>query len=368
MKLNQNLVTLIVRGLVLTGFASVLVKPALAGLATPVGVNNLTVPASTTAVLGSPYARPVEAFGTVSGNSATGGNTLLTVSVDLNGGSPALPSGTGNTDTSLSNTDENVDGWWVVEILDGPAIGLVLDVVGGTSSSLTVKGTLPSSINLSAGSKFALRRAWTLSSLLGAASSSSPFGYGKGPTADTVNGNVQILDTTTGSLTTYYINKVGTGAANWRSSQTGTANKNHVPLGLGRGFIVVNLKASALTFPLSGDYRTARTRLVMPGGKKTLLANPGVYNTDFAASGIPNTTPNRGNTVPNAATDSYQVWNTSSKAFALYRMGDATAANGPTAFLGSARTNPAIAAFSSILVTPYGTNPAVVTISPALNP
>ncbi|NBS13354.1 hypothetical protein EBT23_01370 [bacterium] len=368
MKSNPPLAT-ILRNLALAGFASSLLSvPALAGLATPVAVNTLTVPSSTTAVLGTPYARPVEAFGTVSSTSVTNSNTLLTVSVDLNGGSPALPAGTGNTDTSLSNTDENVDGWWVVEILDGPAIGLVLDVVGGTSNSITVKGTLPSSINLSSGSKFALRRAWTLASLLGTASTTNPFGYGSTPTATTVNGNVQILDSASGSLTTYYINKVGTGSANWRSSQTGTANKNHVPLGLGKGFIVVNLKTNPLTFTVSGDYRTARTRLIMAGGKKTLLANPGVYGTDFIASGIPTTSPNRANSIPNAATDSYQVWSTSAKAFALYRMGDATSSNGPTAFLGSTRTNPAISAFSSILVTPYGSNPAVITISPALNP
>ncbi|NCW26817.1 MAG: hypothetical protein EBV83_00710 [Verrucomicrobia bacterium] len=367
MKPNQNVVFALFRKLALTALAGVFVGSALAGLATPVGVNQVTVPASTTSVLGSPYARPVEAFGTVTSNSISGSNTVLTVSVDLNGGSPSLPAGTGNTSTSLSNTDENTDGWWVVEILDGPAIGLVLDVVSGNSSSLTVKGALPSSVNLSAGSKFALRRAWTLSSLLGSASASNPFGNGANPSATTVNGTVQVLDSASGALTTYYINKTGT-AFNWRSSQTGTANKNHVPLGLGRGFIVVNLKTVPLTFALSGDYRTARTRLIMPGSKKTLLANPGVYQTDFTASGIPNTSPNRGNSVPNASTDAYQVWNTSAKAFALYRIGDATSSNGPTAFSGSTRTNPVIPAFTSILVTPFGTNPAVVTISPALNP
>ena len=246
--------------------AAIFAVPAVqAGLGDPAGITQVTVPSSTTSVMGTPYARPVEAFGTVSATAASGGNTVLTVVVDPS--SQNLP--------SFTNTDQNVDAWYVVEIVDGPAIGLILNAVGGSgNNSITVEGTVPSSINIESGSKFAVRKSWTLASLFGAASSSNVFGSGLSSTASGVNAQVQVLNTTTGALTTYFIH-VTSGAYNWRAS-TGSANRNHVPIGLGRGFVVVNRKAVPFNFNLAGDYRTARTRLIAPAGKRVLLSNPGV--------------------------------------------------------------------------------------------
>lgn len=336
-----------------------------AGLATPVAVNTITVPGNTTSLIGVPYARPVEAFGTVQSLDNTGSNATLTVALDTTGGSPALPS-----TSLLGNTDKNVDAFYVCEILDGPAIGLILDVVGGSATTIQVKGTIPSSAGISAesissGTKWALRKAHTLSSLLGAPSASNPFGYGAGATATTVLGQVQLLDSTTGAVANYYINKTGT-AYNWRSAQGGTTSVNHQPLGLGKGFLIVNLRATPLTFTVSGDYRTARSRFIAQGGKKYLLANPGVTDADFTTSTITTESPSRGAGTPRATdSDAYGIWSTSSKAFKRYQIGGNSDTNGPSAYYSGARTNGAIGKYTSVLAEPAGSSPVILTIAPA---
>jgi len=328
-----------------------------ADLADPVGISQVTVPAGTTSVLGTPYARPVVASGTVASAATSGSNTVLTVTKDAS--SAALP--------AFTNNDENADAWYVVEIQDGPAIGLIMEAVGGSGdTSITVKGVLPSSIGIANGSKFVVRKAWTLSSLFGAASSTNPFGSGLTSTSSGVNAQVQILNSATGALTTYYINATG-GSYNWRAS-TGTANKNNASLGFGKGFVVVNRKPTQFAFNVSGDFRAARTRLVVPAnGAKTLLANPSVFDTTFTASTIPATSPTRGTGVPSTA-DQYGVWNNATRAFTTYKIGGTANAAGPSAYSGGTRVNPAIGKFTSVLVTPAGSPDAVVTIAPAFNP
>lgn len=327
------------------------VHPSFAGVADPSGIVNVSVPATNTVISATPFARPIEAFGTVSSVASSSGNTTLTVAV--NSGSRSLP--------SFTNTDPNVDSWYVVEILDGPAIGLILKAVGGTSSSIVASGTLPASVNIATGSKFAVRKDWTLTSLFGAASSSNAFGSGTAPTSTGVNAQVQLYNVDTGSLTTYYISSAG--GYNWRSSGS-TVNRNHAPVGLGTGFSIVNRKGVVFNFPLSGEYRTARTRLVVPAGKKTLLGNPGVYDITFADSTITETSPNRATTVPNTSHDLYQVWNAPTRSFLSYRIGGTSTT--ASAYVGSTRTNPVIGKFTALLASPAGANPSVVTIAPAL--
>ena len=328
-----------------------------AGLADPVGISQVTVPASTTSVMGTPYARAVEAFGTVTSAATSGSTTVLTVVKDAS--SASFP--------SFTNADENVDAWYIVEILDGQSIGLIMEAVGGSGdTSITVKGVIPASASIATGSKFCVRKAWTLSSLFGAASSSNPFGSGLTSTSTGVNAQVQLLNSATGGLTTYYVNLLS-GAYNWRAS-SGAANKNHVSLGLGKGFVIVNRKATQFAFNASGNFRTARTRLIVPAnGAKTLVANPSVFDTTFTASTIPATSPTRGTGVPSTA-DEYAVWNTSTRAFTKYKIGGSTLAAGPSAYTGSTRVNPSILKFTSVLATPAGTADTVVTIAPAFNP
>jgi hypothetical protein len=335
-----------------------------AGLATPVAVSTITAPANTTTLVGVPYARPVEAFGTIASVNNTGPNAILTVAVDTAGGSPAMPAS-----SALGNTNKNEDFFYVCEILDGDAIGLILDVVEGTATTLTVKGTIPTSAGISAASlrsttKWALRKAHTLSSLCGAASVTNPFGSGSSAKASTVLGQVQILDTATGAVTTYYINKTGTGY-NWRTG-TGSDNFNHAPIGLGKGFLVVNLRSAPLTFTVSGDYRTARSRFIAQGGKKYLLANPGIKDADFATSTIVEQSPTRGTAAPRSGDDKYGIWDVASKAFAYFQIGGTADSSGASAYNGSGgRVNPTIGKFTSVLALPGGSDNVILTIAPA---
>ena len=354
---NKTNTNLLIKSLSILTALSLTAESTQAGLGDPVGITQVTVPASTTSVMGTPYARKVEAFGTVTGYVASGAKTVFTVVKD--DASASLP--------SFTNADQNVDAWYIIEIVDGPAIGLILNAVGGSgNTSIEVEGLIPSSINIETGSKFAVRKAWTLSSLFGAASASNVFGSGLTSTSAGVNAQVQLLDSATGGLTTFYINLLG-GAYNWKAS-SGSANRNHAPLGLGKGFVVVNRKATQFAFDVSGDFRTARTRLVLPAnGKKTLLSNPSVFDTTFTGATIPTTSPTRGNGVPSTA-DQYAIWSTSARAFATYKIGGATHASGPSAYTGSTRVNPAIPKFTSVLVTPAGTADTVVTIAPAYIP
>lgn len=352
---NKTHTNLLINSLSILTALSLTAESTQAGLGDPVGITQVTVPSSTTSVMGTPYARSVEAFGTISGAAASGLDTVLTVVKDPS--SASLP--------SFANTDINVDEWYIIEVVDGPAIGLILNAKGGAGdTSITVEGLIPSSINIETDSKFAVRKAWTLSSLFEAASASNVFGSGLSSTAATVNAQVQVLNSATGSLTTYFIHKSSGGVCNWRASIS-TANRNHVPIGLGKGFVVVNRKAVPFNFDLAGDYRTARTRLVAQGGKRTLLSNPGVFDTTFDASTIPATSPTRANTVPSASHDGYGIWNSATRSFSTYRIGGVTQTAGASAFSGGSRVNPAIGKFTSLLVTPAGSGDKVVTIAPA---
>ena len=359
---------------VISMLAAVISTNSFAGLATPVAVNTITVPGNATVLIGVPYARPVEAFGTVSSLATSGSDTVLTVSVDTAGGSPAIPASVATPSvpgSALSNTDMNVDSFYVCEILDGDAIGLILDVIGGTASTITVKGTIPTSAGISAASitsttKWALRKAHTLSSLCGVPSATNPFGYGNSatgssPTFGTVLGQVQILDTTTGALSTYYINKSGQNYK-WKKS-SGTESYNHAPIGLGKGFLVVNLKAANLTFPVSGDYRAARSRFVATAGAKYLLANPGVTDATFTTSTIALESPNRGTTTPRGTDDEYGIWDTSTKAFKYYKIGGTSTT--PSAYDGTNRVSATISKFTSVFVKPGGSGNCILTIAPA---
>ena len=351
---NKTNTNLLIKSLSILTALSLTAESTQAGLGDPAGITQVTVPASTTSVMGTPYARKVEAFGTVTSYVASGAKTVFTVVKD--DASASLP--------LFTNTDNNVDAWYIIEIVDGPAIGLILNAVGGSgNTSVEVEGLIPSSINIETGSKFAVRKAWTLSSLFGAASASNVFGSGLASTAANVKAQVQILKSSTGSLTTFFIHASG-GVYNWRAS-SGTANRNHEPIGLGKGFLVVNRTTAPFNFDLAGDYRTARTRIVATAGKKTLLSNPGLFDTTFNAATIPVTSPNKANTVPSSSHDAYGIWNTANRTFTTYRIGGVTQTGGASAMTGNSRVNPSIAKFTSVLVTPAGSGDQVVTVAPA---
>ena len=341
--------------------SALFVQDTRAGVAQPSGIATVTVPAGVgrTEFFGMPFARPVETSGTI--NSATSSSGNATFSVTLDAGQPSLP--------ALNNTDQNVDAFYVLEILDGPAIGFLLPTTGNSgNTSITVEGDT-GGIDV-AGARFAIRKEWTLTSLFGAAGTSNRFGYGTSSSGVNVNGWVQVYNVASGTLISYYINESGTTTKsyNWRSS-TSTVNRNHVPLRLGRGMLLINRKASDLVVPVSGEYRIARTRLSVPAGKLFFVANPGPSDVTFDAATIPATSPTRATGNPSGTSgDTWQVWNPVTRTFTSYRVGGTANTNGPSMYtIANARVNPTIPAFKAVGVRPVGTSGnVVVTIAPAL--
>lgn len=342
--------------------ALVLAQSTFAGLATPSGIAKVTVPGGVgrTEFFGMPFARPVEFSGTISAVSTSGGNATFTVALDA--GQSGIP--------ALNSASQNVDAWYVLEILDGPAIGFLLPCTGNSGdTSILVEGDT-GTISVPAGTKFAIRKEWTLSTLFGAASTTNKFGYGNSSSATTINGWVQVYNVATGTIISYYVNEAGTTSKryNWRSS-TSTTDRNHVPLRLGRGMILVNRKSSDLDIPVSGEYRVARTRLSVPVNKLSFVANPGPTDVTFEDSTIPATSPTRATGNPSSTSgDTWQVWNPVTRTFTSYRVGGTSNANGPSMYsLANARVNPTIPAFKAIGVKPAGTTGnAVVTIAPKI--
>ena len=352
--------------------ALVLTQNTFAALATPSGIAKVTVPGGVgrTEFFGMPFARPVERSGTISSFSTTGGNATFTVALDA--GQSALPTvNTYSSDNTIRATEENTDSWYYLEILDGPAIGFILPITGtdAVSRTVTVLGDTVS-VPVPAGTKFNIRKEWTLTTLFGAASNLNAFGYGTSSTGPTVKGRVQVYKSTTKSLATYYVREQGTVTKtySWQLT-TSTAVRNHVPLQMGRGIVLINNKATDLTFTASGEYRTARTRLCVPANLLTFKSNPGPTDVTFDTSTIPATSPTRGTGVPSNA-DEYQTWSAATRSFTSYKVGGTSNVNGPSMYLSSTRVNPTIPAFKAIGVKPYATPltypNVVVTIAPNL--
>ena len=341
-----------------------------AGVADPVAVVSVVVPTNQTILSATPFARPVEASGTIDSWSNVSTNAVLNLTLNAGESIPSLAN---------SFSDLNADTSYVLEVVDGDAIGLILEAIENTASTVTVRGNIPNTLTIAAGSKFNLRKAWTLTSLFGsAADTNNVFGAGTTANSAAVKANVQLYDVDSGSLSTYYI--ATTSGRNWRRVGS-TANCNHAPIGLGKGFVVINKQTNSnFAFTLSGDYRTARTRLICPPNKKLLIGNPGLFDVTLSDSTIPVTSPTKTTGIPGNA-DTYGFWLIASKSFDNYKIGGTTTTNvqtnngvvvppGAAGYRvggGSTRVNPTIAKYTSLLVTPHVTNAAnVITVAPSL--
>lgn len=339
--------------------SALFVQDSQAGVAAPNAIATITIPPNRTEFVGIPFARPIEFTGTISAVNTTSGNDTYTV---------AIEPGQGTLPASLVGT-VSTDSWYVLEILDGPSIGFLLPVTSNSgATSITVEGSA-AGIGVPAGTRFALRKDWTLSTLLGAATASNRFGYGNNSGALTVNAWIQIYDSLNAASITYYINESGSTSKsyNWRSTSS-TANRNHVRVPLGRGIVVLNRKPADFSLPIAGEYRESRTRLSVPAGKITYVSNPGPTAVTFADSTIPATSPTRANSVPNTSTgDEWSLWDSAARAWANYRIGGVNHSSGATAYSSSTRVNPTIPAYRAVRVKPIGSSGnVVVTIAPSL--
>ena len=330
-----------------------------AGVAAPNGIASIVVGPSRTEFVGVPFARPIEFTGTINAVSTTAGNDSYTVALDAGQGSlPTFASGSNSTDA-----------WYVLEILDGPSIGFLLPLTSNTGNTqVTVEGSA-AGVGVPAGTRFGIRKDWTLATLFGAASTSNLFGYGINSSSATVKAWVQIYDSVAGASATYFIAETGSSvkAYNWRSTAS-TTPRNHVRVSLGRGAIILNRRAVDFTMPIAGEYRESRTRLSVPAGKITYVSNPGASAVTFTDATIPATSPTRATGTPQTTTgDEWALWDSANRAWAPYRVGGTSNTNGPSMYSSSTRVNPTIPAYRAVRVKPIGaTGNVVVTIAPSL--
>jgi len=329
-----------------------------AGVAAPNGIASIVVGPSRTEFVGVPFARPIEFTGTINAVSTAAGNDTYTVALDA--GQASLP--------TFASGSNSTDAWYVLEILDGPSIGFLLPLTSNTGNTEVIVQGSAAGVGVPVGTRFGIRKDWTLSTLFGAASTSNLFGYGNNSGAATVNAWVQIYDSAAGVSTTYFIAESGSPKVyNWRTT-TSTTPRNHARVSLGRGAVVLNRKAVDFTMPIAGEYRESRTRLSVPAGKITYVSNPGASAVTFSDSTIPATSPTRATGVPSGSSgDEWASWDSANRAWAVYRTGGTSHTNGPSMYSSSTRVNPTIPAYRAVRVKPVGTNGSVVvTIAPSI--
>ena len=169
-----------------------LLRLALLGLAlasivpTPTYANSLAGPTAIVQVtfagggkrdfISTPFVRTAEKTGTIAAGNTTNTITLIDSALATYPNDAFKP-GTATQDSK-----------YILEILDGRYIGLVAYIRGNTGNTLTIdEAQLPTDGGL-VGSKFAIRKDWTLETLFGPASATSPFKSGNSTaTADNIN-------------------------------------------------------------------------------------------------------------------------------------------------------------------------------------
>jgi hypothetical protein len=237
----------------------------LAGGAPSVQANSLAGPSAIVQIsfagggkrdfISSPFVRAAEVTGTISAGN-TSNNITLVDSQSATYVNDRFKPGTATQDNKF-----------ILEVLDGRYIGLVAYITGNTGNTLTIsQATLPTDGGL-AGSKYAIRKDWTLESLFGPASASSPFKAGSsGANADAIN----IYNQVTQGYNSYYI-RLSSGTYSWRDAIGQLAN--HVRVPYGQGVQVLRRDPGNGSITLSGEVRTARLRRDVLNNKFALFAN-----------------------------------------------------------------------------------------------
>lgn len=242
----------------------------------------------------TPFVRAGEAYGTI---SSVGSATTLTLTDE------ASATYTTGRFTPGTATQDNK---YILEVLDGRYIGLVAYIKSNTGNTFTVdESSLPTD-GLLEGSKYAIRKDWTIESLFGVASAASPLASGSSTaSAD----NINIWNQKTQAYSTYYIRLSG-GVYSWRDAVGNAAN--HVRIPYGQGVQVLRRAAGNGALTLSGELRTARLRRDLLLNKTALIAN---LSPSATTLGDLNITIDR---ATSAAGSVVKVWNAATQAWTAY--------------------------------------------------
>jgi len=205
--------------------------------------------------ISTPYVRAGEAYGTI---ASVGSITTLTLADEA--------SAVYTTDRFKPGTATQ-DSKYILEVLDGRYIGLVAYIKSNAGNTFTIDEVSLPTDGLLVGSKYAIRKDWTIESLFGAASATSPLAAG----SSTASGdNINIFNQKTQAYTTYY-NRLSSGVYSWRDAAGNAAN--HVRIPYGQGVQVLRRAAGNGALTLTGELRTARLRRDLLLNKTALIAN-----------------------------------------------------------------------------------------------
>lgn len=242
----------------------------------------------------TPYVRAGEAFGTI---ASVGSTTTLTLTDE------ASATYTTGRFTPGTATQDNK---YILEVLDGRYIGLVAYIKSNTANTFTIDEVSLPLDGLLVGSKFAIRKDWTIESLFGAASATSPLASG----SSTASGdNINVWNQKTQSYSTYYI-RLSSGVYSWRDAVGYAAN--HIRIPYGQGVQVLRRAAGNGALTLTGELRTARLRRDLLLNKTALVANLSPSPTTL---GDLNVTIDR---ATSASGSVVKVWNSSTQAWTSY--------------------------------------------------
>lgn len=250
--------------LVILGLAGVLAQPIQAGVATPSGVFTISL-ANGNNFIATPFARSEEGVGTITSQSGS----VLTV---------APISGPLSYETNAYGSSAAEP--YVLEILDGAWIGYSAAISSNTSNTITLPDGAPSDL---AGSKYVIRKDWTVESLFGDAAT-SPLTATDIAGGDDFSSADQIrLMTDNGTLGPVYFRAQRGAIYTWENEAEQDVSKTRLPFG--KGVFVKSIGTKTLA--LSGVVRASRTRINIVGGKKiNLLANPVPFAVKLSDSGM----------------------------------------------------------------------------------
>jgi len=216
----------------------------------------------------TPYVRAEEASGTI---ASVGSTTTLTLADEAS----AI-----YTNGRFTPGGATVDNKYILEVLDGRYIGLVAYIKSNVGNTLTIDEVSLPQDGLLVGSKYAIRKDWTIETLFGAASASSPLASGASTgSADVIN----IWSQKAQSYNSYYI-RLSAGVYSWRDAIGNPAQHNRIPYG--QGVQVVKRSPGNGTLTLTGELRSSRLRRDLLAGKTALVANLSPSPTTIGAMDI----------------------------------------------------------------------------------
>lgn len=244
--------------------------------------------------ISTPYVRAGEKYGTIGAVNSITSVTLIDEAAATYANAAFTPGAA------------SVDNKYILEILDGRYIGLVAYIKSNVGNTFTVDEAVLPIDSLLVGSKFVIRKDWTLETLLGVANASSPFLAGSSTaSAD----NINIWNQKTQAYTSYYI-RLSSGTYTWRDAVGNASNHTRIPYG--QGVQVLRRTTGNGTLTLKGEVRSARMRRDLLANKTALVANLSPSATTIGDMNISI------DTASSSAGSVVKVWNATTQAWTPY--------------------------------------------------